>query len=104
MGLLDAASLAQELLKLWNSGQDLGRKRHLREYERWRKAEAAKMIAAMQGFKDLFEGDNPAKKLFRGIGMSLVGQLPGAKQEIMSRALGMRGRLPELAKAVVNQD
>ncbi len=52
----------------------------------WRKAEAAKMIAAMQGFKDLFEGDNPAKKLIRGIGMSLVGQLPGAKQEIMSRA------------------
>lgn len=103
LGLLDAASLAQELMKLWRSGQDIGRKRHLREYERWRKAEAAKMIAAMQGFRDLFEGDNPAKKLFRGIGMSLVGQLPGAKQEIMSRALGMRGRLPELAKSVVNE-
>ncbi|MBY6196996.1 FAD-dependent 2-octaprenylphenol hydroxylase [Vibrio hangzhouensis] len=103
LGLLDAASLAQELMKLWRSGQDIGRKRHLREYERWRKAEAAKMIAAMQGFRDLFEGDNPAKKLFRGIGMSLVGQLPGAKQEIMSRALGMRGRLPELAKSVVSE-
>lgn len=104
LGLLDAASLAQELKKLWHEGKDVGRKRHLREYERWRKAEAAKMIAAMQGFKDLFEGDNPAKKLIRGIGMSLVGQLPGAKQEIMSRALGMRGRLPELAKSLVNQD
>ncbi|WP_238833450.1 hypothetical protein, partial [Enterococcus faecium] len=69
-------------------------------YERWRKAEAAKMIAAMQGFRDLFEGDNPAKKLIRGIGMRLVGQLPGAKDEIMKRALGLKGDLPELAKQV----
>ncbi|MFC5076504.1 2-octaprenylphenol hydroxylase [Vibrio thalassae] len=103
LGLLDAASLSQEVFKLWRAGKDIGRKRNLREYERWRKAEAAKMIAAMQGFKDLFEGDNPAKKLIRGIGMSLVGQLPGAKQEIMSRALGMRGHLPELAKTEVIQ-
>ncbi|WP_047048380.1 FAD-dependent 2-octaprenylphenol hydroxylase [Vibrio mexicanus] len=99
LGLLDAASLAQEVMVLWQEGQDIGSKRNLRNYERWRKAEAAKMIAAMQGFKDLFAGDNPAKKLIRGIGMSLVGTLPGAKDEIMKRALGLKGQLPELAKA-----
>ncbi|SJL85251.1 FAD-dependent 2-octaprenylphenol hydroxylase [Vibrio palustris] len=100
LGLLDAASLAQEVIALWNNGQDIGAKRNLREYERWRKAEAAKMIAAMQGFKDLFEGNNPAKKLIRGLGMHLVGQLPGAKDEIMKRALGLKGELPNLAKSV----
>ena len=52
----------------------------------------------MQGFKDLFAGDNPAKKLARGIGMALVGQLPGAKDEIMKRALGLKGNLPALAQ------
>ena len=57
LGLLDAASLAQELIKLWQAGEDIGTKRNLRSYERWRKAEAAKMIASMQGFKDLFEGE-----------------------------------------------
>ncbi|WCE30158.1 FAD-dependent 2-octaprenylphenol hydroxylase [Vibrio sp. SCSIO 43137] len=98
LGLLDAASLAQELIRLWQSGEDIGRKHNLRRYERWRKAEAAKMIAAMQGFKDLFEGGNPAKKLIRGIGMTLAGQLPGAKDEIMKHALGLKGELPELAK------
>ena len=56
------------------------------------------MIAAMQGFKDLFEGNNPAKKLIRGIGMKLAGQIPGAKDEIMKRALGLKGHLPELAQ------
>ena len=98
LGLLDAASLAQEVIALWQNGEDIGAKRSLRHYERWRKAEAAKMIAAMQGFKDLFEGNNPAKKLIRGIGMQLVGHLPGAKDEIMKRALGLKGELPELAK------
>ncbi|MCG9684545.1 FAD-dependent 2-octaprenylphenol hydroxylase [Vibrio sp. Isolate23] len=98
LGLLDAASLAQEVMTLWRKGEDIGAKRNLRSYERWRKSEAAKMIAAMQGFKDLFSGDNPAKKLARGIGMALVGQLPGAKDEIMKRALGLKGELPALAQ------
>ncbi|OIQ24309.1 FAD-dependent 2-octaprenylphenol hydroxylase [uncultured Vibrio sp.] len=98
LGLLDAASLAQEINQLWRQGEDIGSKRNLRSYERWRKAEAAKMIASMQGFKDLFEGGNPAKKLLRGIGMQLTGQIPGAKDEIMKRALGLKGNLPELAK------
>lgn len=98
LGLLDAASLAQEVISLWQRGEDIGTKRNLRGYERWRKAEAAKMIAAMQGFKDLFSGGNPAKKLVRGIGMTLVSQLPGAKDEIMKRALGLKGDLPQLAK------
>ncbi len=98
LGLLDAAGLAQEVIALWQQGEDIGTKRNLRGYERWRKAEAAKMIAAMQGFKDLFSGGNPAKKLIRGIGMTMVGQLPGAKDEIMKRALGLKGDLPILAQ------
>ena len=98
LGLLDAASLAQEINSLWNAGEDIGHRYNLRNYERWRKTEAAKMIAAMQGFKDLFEGGNPAKKLIRGIGMKMASQLPGAKDEIMKHALGLKGNLPELAK------
>lgn len=99
LGFLDAASLAEEVLSLWQKGEDIGLQRNLRGYERWRKAEAAKMIAAMQGFKDLFEGDNPAKKLVRGLGMQFIGHLPGMKEEMMKRALGITGKLPQLVKA-----
>ncbi len=99
LGFLDAASLAEEILSLWQQGKDLGLHSHLRSYERWRKAEAAKMIAAMQGFRDLFDGDNPAKKLVRGLGMQFVGHLPGMKEEMMKRALGITGNLPSLVKA-----
>ncbi|MGL6262015.1 FAD-dependent 2-octaprenylphenol hydroxylase [Vibrio sp. WXL210] len=98
LGLLDAASLAQEIERLWAEGKDIGNRQQLRRYERWRKAEAAKMIAAMQGFRDLFSGGNPAKKLVRGLGMQFIGHLPGAKDEIMKRALGLKGDLPALAR------
>ncbi|CAM4423987.1 FAD-dependent 2-octaprenylphenol hydroxylase [Vibrio agarivorans] len=98
LGLLDAASLAQEITQIWQQGKDIGSQQQLRGYERWRKAEAAKMIAAMQGFKDLFSGDSPAKKLVRGLGMQFIGHLPGAKDEIMKRALGLKGELPDLAR------
>ncbi|KYN87165.1 2-octaprenylphenol hydroxylase [Vibrio cidicii] len=104
LGLLDAASLAQEVLALWRSGQDIGAQRNLRRYERWRKAEAAKMIAAMQGFRDLFAGQNPLKKLLRGVGMTVAGKLPGAKSEIMQYALGLKGELPDLARRSVTHN
>ncbi|AJR07521.1 2-octaprenyl-6-methoxyphenol hydroxylase [Photobacterium gaetbulicola Gung47] len=98
LGLLDAASLAQELKQLWLAEKDIGRQSHLRQYERWRKAEAAKMIAAMQGFRDLFDGSHPAKKLVRDLGMLFADKAPGLKDEFMRRALGLSGELPELAR------
>ncbi|EAS43423.1 FAD-dependent 2-octaprenylphenol hydroxylase [Photobacterium profundum] len=98
LGLLDAASLAQELKALWLQEQDIGQKSNLRHYERWRKAEAAKMITTMQGFRDLFDGSNPAKKLVRDLGMLFADKAPGVKDEFMRRALGLSGELPDLAK------
>lgn len=98
LGLLDAASLAQEILRLHHEGKDIGKRSNLRDFERWRKTEAAHMIAAMQGFKALFDGSNPIKKLFRGAGMMAAAHLPGIKTQFMKRALGLSGDLPELAK------
>lgn len=40
----------------------------LREYERTRKSDAQLHIAMMQGLKELFEGQNPVKKLIRVLG------------------------------------
>ncbi len=98
LGILDAASLAQELQQLWEQGKDIGDYANLRHFERWRKAEAVKMISAMQLLKDLFSGSDPVKKLVRGVGMNLAGAVPGLKHEVMQRALGLKGDLPKLAK------
>ncbi|WP_330961853.1 FAD-dependent 2-octaprenylphenol hydroxylase [Photobacterium sp. 53610] len=99
LGLLDAASLAETLIELWRQDKDIGARQHLRYFERWRKAEAAKMIATMQAFRELFDGNHPAKKLLRDVGLLLANHAPGVKDQFMRRALGLSGDLPALAKA-----
>ncbi len=98
LGLADAAALAETLIELHQQGKDIGLKVNLRSFERWRKAEAAQMIASMQGFKMLFSGSNPIKKLVRGIGMSLTNEMTPFKDECLRRALGLSGRQPKIAK------
>ncbi|MFA1561039.1 FAD-dependent 2-octaprenylphenol hydroxylase [Aliivibrio fischeri] len=98
LGLADAAALAETILALQNESKDIGLKVNLRSFERWRKAEAAQMIASMQGFKELFSGSNPVKKFIRGVGMSLTNELSPVKDECLKRALGLSGHLPDIAK------
>ena len=85
-------------MTLQQENKDIGLKTNLRSFERWRKTEAAQMIASMQGFKALFSGSNPLKKLVRGIGMSLTNELTPVKDECLKRALGLSGHLPKIAK------
>lgn len=61
LGFMDAAELASEIKRLQRQGKDIGRYMYLRRYERTRKHSAAVMLTAMQGFRQLFDGDNPAK-------------------------------------------
>ncbi len=43
----------------------------------------------MQGFRDLFAGENPAKKLLRDIGLKLADTLPGVKPQLLRQAMGL---------------
>ncbi len=76
LGFMDAAELIAELKRLHRQGKDIGQYIYLRRYERSRKHSAALMLAGMQGFRDLFSGTNPAKKLLRDIGLKLADTLP----------------------------
>jgi len=103
LGLLDAASLSQELIKLSKEQQDLGQSQNLRAFERWRKAEAQTYIAAMEGFKRLFSGSNAITKLIRSSGLLLADSITPAKEQIIKQAMGLTGDLPELAKPLLRQ-
>ncbi|MGC7589036.1 FAD-dependent monooxygenase [Bisgaard Taxon 46] len=89
LGFQDAVSLAHNIKTNLEQHLDIGEYRYLRSYERTRKTEAVKMLVAMQGLKDLFNGDNPVKKLIRGVGLSATNQLPFVKTELMKQALGL---------------
>ena len=98
LGLLDAAALAEQILIHHGKGADIGLLANLRGYERWRKSEAARMLAAMEGLKRLFAGSNPLKKLVRGVGLRAVDGLGPLKQGMIRAAMGLDGELPTLAK------
>ena len=89
LGFQDVISLAQEIEKNLSMNVDIGEYRYLRHYERWRKTEAVKMLVAMQGLKDLFNGSNPIKKLVRGISLSATNQLTPLKEQLIKQALGI---------------
>ncbi len=98
LGFLDAAAIIETLSELKAKGKDLGDYANLRPLERWRKADALEMIAAMEGFKRLFEGSNPVKKALRDLGLNLVDNLSPVKTLFMQQAMGNKTRLPELCK------
>lgn len=94
LGFMDAAELITELRRLHREGKDIGQHMYLRRYERSRKHSAAMMLAGMQGFRELFTGVHPAKKLLRDIGLKLADTLPGVKPQLLREAMGLNS-LPE---------
>ncbi|HDI8489341.1 TPA: FAD-dependent 2-octaprenylphenol hydroxylase [Escherichia coli] len=94
LGFMDAAELIAELKRLHRQGKDIGQYIYLRRYERSRKHSAALMLAGMQGFRYLFSGTNPVKKLLRDIGLKLADTLPGVKPQLIRQAMGLND-LPE---------
>ena len=89
LGMQDALALAELLMQLEAQNKDIGLHKHLRPYERSRKTEAMKMIAAMDGFKFLFDGDDPIKKLIRGVGLTATNNLDVVKNAFVSHAMGL---------------
>lgn len=94
LGLMDAALLSEEVSRLRQQGKDFGQHYYLARYERERKHQALKMLATMQGFHDLFAGDNPIKKAVRDVGMKMINNLPNIKHMLMEHALGFHD-MPE---------
>lgn len=98
LGLMDVASLAELINEAVANNQDFSETRLLRRYERWRKAEAQTLIAAMEAFKRGFSNKQPLLKLVRAVGMNGVDQMPWLKSKIIAAALGNSGDLPKLAQ------
>lgn len=89
LGLQDVAVLAQELLAGYGSGVNPGELQLLRRYQRRRKGENLLMMAAMDGFKALFEQDALPLRWLRNAGLRGVSQAGPLKQQLIRRAMGV---------------
>jgi 2-polyprenylphenol 6-hydroxylase len=98
LGLLDAAALCELILQAREEAEDPGALRVLRRYERWRKSEVAFMSTAIRAFdRFLAHGTGPISRLAQR-GLGLVNRSQEVKRFFISRALGVAGDLPRVAR------
>ncbi len=98
LGFLDAAVLIEEISRAVELKLDPGLLAVLRRFERRRKGHNLTLMAAMQGFKSLFEANPLPVRWLRNEGMRIFNSLPPVKNFIMLQAMGIEGDLPALAR------
>lgn len=98
LGFLDAAVLAQVLLKALQRGEEITSERVLSRFERRRMPHNLAMMAAMEGFQHLFQADALPLRLLRNSGLKMVDNFSEAKALFIRQALGLGIDLPDLAQ------
>lgn len=89
LGLQDVAVLAEEILSGHHCAVSAGQLELLQRYQRRRKGENLLMMAAMDGFKRLFEQESLPLRWLRNAGMRKVDQVLPLKRQLMRHAMGL---------------
>ena len=98
LGLLDAAALCELISAARRIGEDPGAQSVLRRYERWRKSEIEPIALAIDGFnRYLAHGVGPLSRIAQR-GLALVNRSDEVKRFFITRALGLGGELPQIAR------
>jgi len=99
LGLLDAGVLADVILSAAATGRDIGERRVLRRYERWRRPENALMINVLDGFYQAFKPRPKSVQRLRSAALSMADRIAPIRLQAMRHAMGVSGDLPPLARA-----
>jgi 2-octaprenyl-6-methoxyphenol hydroxylase len=75
-------------------GLDVGSRRVLRRYERWRRFDATALVAITDSINRLFANDLTPLRIARNLGFGMVDRVPPLKQLFMRHAMGIMGDLP----------
>ena len=97
-GLLDAAALAELVIKTKQAGRPLSSKKFLRQYERWRKGDNLLMMSSMDVINKTFAATALPFVSLRSTGMNLINKTPFIKGLFNDHAMGLRDDLPVMAK------
>jgi 2-octaprenylphenol hydroxylase len=101
LGLLDAAALGELVGAAFRMREDPGAQRVLRRYERWRKSEIEPIALAIDAFnRYLAHGVGPLSRMAQH-GLALVNRSDESKRFFITRALGLGGELPKVARQPV---
>lgn len=89
LGFQDVLALAEEVEHSLSRGLSPGELTGLKRYQRRRKPHNLGMMAAMEGFKRLFESPAPPLRLLRNDGMKLANNLGPLKNQLVRQAMGL---------------
>ena len=96
-GLLDAATMAECVIKAKNAGRPLTSSKFLRQYERWRKGDNLLMMSSMDVINKTFKNTALPLVSARSAGMNMINNTPFVKALFNDHAMGVRDDLPLLA-------
>jgi 2-octaprenylphenol hydroxylase len=98
LGLLDAGALSELVCAAFRMREDPGAQSVLRRYERWRKSEIEPIALGIDGFnRYLAHGAGPLSRIAQR-GLALVNRSDEVKRFFITRALGLDGELPKVAR------
>lgn len=95
MGLLDAMSLAEIIETGLVQGRDYARLYHLRQYERWRKADNLGLLVGVDTIKKIFSSHKKISQWARAVGLDFVNEIQTIKSIFLAHAIGQRTNLPK---------
>ena len=98
LGMLDAAALTDVIIEADSKAKDIGSRRILRRYERWRRGENAIMISLLDGFYHAFKPQSVAVQSVRSTALNIADRAGPVKRFTMRYAMGTAGQLPSLAR------
>ena len=96
-GLLDAAAIAELIIKAEQAGRPVGSHKLLRQYERWRKGDNLAMMSSMDVINKMYTNQNEGFRQLRGTGMSWINHSAWVKNYFNRYAMGLRDDLPAFA-------
>lgn len=99
-GLLDAAAIAELIIKADQAGRPVGGHKLLRQYERWRKGDNLAMMSSMDIINKMYTAQNEFSRQLRGTGMSWINQSNWLRNYFNRYAMGLRDDLPSMAANV----
>lgn len=100
LGLRDVAALAEVLAEAATAGSDPGSPEVLSAYLAWRRTDQRRVAAITDSLVRLFTNPLAPVKALRRLGLLGLDLAPGPKSLLARQAMGLRGRLPRLARGI----
>ncbi|MBE9208428.1 FAD-dependent hydroxylase [Nostoc sp. LEGE 06077] len=98
LGIRDAAALAQVIQTAHAKGEDIGKIRVLKRYERWRKLENLTILGFTDLLDRMFSNRILPLVVLRRLGLWLMQRVPVLKVFALKLMIGLKGRTPQLAQ------